>query len=245
MRSPALGIAESIWARNRSGFLCCAAVLAAMALVYPAIFAFSRTWATLVASAIPLIGVFGYVLNAAVFAQEPGSLSSCYPRHMLVLPVNGSALAFWPMLFGSLLVVSLWIFTARVIYAASGLVIPVGMPALVLVVTVSWFQALAWSPLAVRWIRDLVAISATLILGTLPIWIIRNDPGANRVVVAVLLAYVAAAWALALAAVQAQRRGDLWLLWFQRRRGGGSAIRAGELPLSPHVPVGRDGPALV
>ena len=42
MNSPAFAIAYGIWARNRHGFLLCAAGLAAMALFYPLLFAYSR-----------------------------------------------------------------------------------------------------------------------------------------------------------------------------------------------------------
>ena len=53
---------------------------------------------------------------------------------MLVLPVKTRALVFWPMLFGSLMAVCLWAVTVKVVYRSSGLAIPLGMPALALVV---------------------------------------------------------------------------------------------------------------
>jgi hypothetical protein len=115
VRSPGLAIVFGIWARNRTGYTICALGLAAMALVYPAIFAFSRAGYTLVATAIPLVGIFGYLLNSVIFAEEPGSLSSSYPRHMLVLPVKSRTLVFWPILYGALLASCLWAFTARAI----------------------------------------------------------------------------------------------------------------------------------
>ena len=96
-----------------------------------------------------------------------------------------------------------------------------------LVVIVSWFQAIAWLPLNVapgsRLDRDRCRA------GT---WVCaavdhrpRSDPSACDLVVAgVLLAYLLAAYALALAAVRAERRGDSWRLWFSSAssRGGAS-----------------------
>ena len=223
MHSPAYAIALSIWARNRTGYLLCAAGLAAMAAVYPVLFAYSRSVVTLIASTIPLVGIFSYLLNSAIFAQEPGSLSSSYPRHMFVLPVKSLTLAFWPMFYGSVIAVAPWIFTATVIYRSSGLAIPVIMPALILVVVVPWFQALAWAPLSQRWLRDAFGITLTLTLGALPVWIIVSDPGARTLVTAVLLVYFVLACALAITSVKAERRGDAWVLWPSGKSAGRAA----------------------
>jgi hypothetical protein len=217
MNSPPFAIAYGIWVRNQTGFLLCAAGLAAMALVYPMLFAYSLASATLIASTIPLIAIFTYVLNATIFAQEPGNLTSSYPRHMLVLPVQSRSLVFWPMFFGSMIAVCLLIVTVKIVYRSSGLAIPLGLPALALVVIVSWFQAIAWLPLKVRWVRALISFFAALALGSLPLWIIiRADPKAHLLVAGVLLAYLLAAYALAFTAVRADRRGDSWQIWFSK-----------------------------
>jgi hypothetical protein len=232
VQSPALAIAYSIWIRNRKGYRLSAATLAATAALYPALFAYSSAWGTLVASMIPLVGVFAYVLNSTIFAQEPGNLSSSYPRHMLVLPVKIRTMVFWPILYGSLLTVCLWIFTATVIYRSSGLTIPLMMPALVLVVVVTWFQALAWIPFSVRWLRDLIGITLTLALGALPVWILSRDPAAGTLVSALLLVYLAAGYALAVAALKADRRGDVWFLRSGPGRAGAGATRAARLRIA-------------
>lgn len=147
MHFPALAIGYGIWVRHQFGFLICAAGLAVMALCYPLLFAYSRAPAVLLASTIPLIGIFTYVLNATIFAQEPGSLASSYPRHLLVMPLKSWSLVFWPMFFGSLIALSLLFVTVKIVYRTSGMEIPLGLPALGLVVIVSWFQAIAWFPL--------------------------------------------------------------------------------------------------
>ena len=218
IQSPALAIGYGIWCRNHKGYKVCAAGLAAMAIVYPAVF--TRTGAAwlLVASMIPLLGIFAFVLNAVIFAEDPGSLSSRYPRHMLVLPVKTGALVFWPMLYGTSMTVGLWVVTAGLLYRWSPVTVPIWLPALALAAITSWFQAVAWLPLAVRWLRELITIFATLALVFFPIWLIRSDPGAKTLVVLVLLGYLPPAWFVALAAVGADRRGDVWRLWFFRPR---------------------------
>jgi hypothetical protein len=227
MHSPALAFGYGIWVRNQIGFLICAAGLVVMGLVYPLLFSFSVAPSTLIASTIPLIGIFSYVLNATIFAQEPGSLASSYPRHLLVMPVKSRSLVFWPMLFGSLIALLLLFVTVKVVYRSSGLAIPLGLPALALVVIVAWFQAIAWFPLEARFIRALIALFAALALGSLPIWIIvRFGQEAHFLVAAVLIAYLVAAYPLAFAALVAQRRGDSWQLWFSRERAGRSLGRA-------------------
>ena len=94
-------------------------------LVYPAIFAVQPAWGTLVASTIPLVAIFPIVLNAVDIRQEPGSLSSSYPRHMLVLAGQDPHAGFladvlwltrWRCAFG--------LVTVKVVYRSSGLAIP-------------------------------------------------------------------------------------------------------------------------
>ena len=191
MNSVAFGFAYGIWVRNQIGFMLCAAGLLAMALFYPLLFAYSKAPAVLVASTIPLVFIFTYVLNSTIFAQDTGSLASSYPRHMLVLPLRARSLVLWPMFFGSLIAVSLLVVTAKVVYRSSGLAIPLGLPALAMVVIISWFQAIAWIPLKVRPVRALIAMFLVLGLGSFPLWIMtRADPNAQILVVAILLAYL-------------------------------------------------------
>ena len=215
MHSPALAFGYGIWVRNQLGFLICAAGLVVMALCYPLLFAYSTSPSVLLASTIPLVGIFSYVLNATIFAQDPGSLASSYPRHLLVMPVKCWSLVFWPMFFGSLIALSLLFVTAKIVYRSSGLEIPLGLAALALVVIISWFQAIAWFPLNARPIRALFATFATVAFGSLPIWLlVRGGQEAQLQIGAVLVAYLAAAYLLAFAALRSQRRGETWQLWY-------------------------------
>ena len=153
MKSAALGIGYLIWCRHKRGFIASAAGLAAMAIVYPVLFAYTRVLSAVVLSTIPLIAIFGFVLNACLFTEEPGSMVSSYPKSLFALPVRSGALAFWPMFSGSAIAALLWIVTAGVIYPLSGFRPPVWIPAVGLATLVGWFQGMAWMPLAARWLR--------------------------------------------------------------------------------------------
>ena len=47
-----------------------------MAIAYPFLFSFTRSPAVVIASTMPLIAVFAFVLNSLLVVDEPGSLSS-------------------------------------------------------------------------------------------------------------------------------------------------------------------------
>ena len=83
MDTPALAIARSLWWRNRRSFIASATTLAVMAAVYPLLFALTRVEWVLAASTLPLVGVFAVVWNGLLFVEEPGNMTSHYPRYML------------------------------------------------------------------------------------------------------------------------------------------------------------------
>jgi hypothetical protein len=212
MKSAALGIGYLIWCRHKRGFIASAAGLAAMTIVYPVLFAYTRVVSAVVVSTIPLIAIFGFVLNACLFTEEPGSMVSSYPKSLFALPVRTGALVFWPMFSGSAIAALLWIVTAGVIYPLSGFRPPVWIPALALAALVGWFQGMAWMPLAARWLRSAVVIVTTLALSALPIWLIQTDRGASVVLGSLLSACLGASFLLGLASVATDRHGGSWRL---------------------------------
>jgi hypothetical protein len=213
MRTPALAIAWGIWRGHRFGFTASVAMLMILALTYPVLFAYTRELAVLVISTLPLVGLFGYVLNALLFSAEPGSLVAGYPRSMLVLPVRTHTLVFWPMLYGSLGSALLWCATAVLVYRPSGYPVPIFLPGLALAASMAWINALAWMPIAAHWFRVVVILVAIQALGMLPGWLFV-DAWVSQTAITVLLAcYLGAAYALGIVAVESERRGDAWRLW--------------------------------
>lgn len=216
--SPALAIALQLWFRHRGGFLAVAVTVLAMAVACPPLFAHTQSPAVLVASILPLLGVFGYIMNALLFAEEVGNLSSGYPRRMYPLPVPTRTLVAWPMLYGSAAAAALWLATAGLVYRPSGFRVPLLLPALGLAAAMAWFQALSWSPLGQPWLK--VAATGALMpaLTGLALWLVAVVEAPFAAIVALLAGYLAAAYTLARAAVACDRRGDTWHLPLGRLR---------------------------
>jgi hypothetical protein len=219
MRTPALAFAWGLWCAHRLGFIACMATMMALAATYPLVFSMSRGPAVLIVSILPLLGVFGYVLNALLVSGEPGSLVAGYPRAMLVLPVRTRTLVFWPMLYGSLGGVLLWLFTAVLVYGPSGYSAPILLPCLALAALMAWVHALAWLPIRNHLLRTLVIMIAVLALGFLPYWLMASELASRAGIAGLLLGYIPSAFALALLAVESQRRGEAWGFqrWLSRR----------------------------
>src|SRR5262249_38308246 len=88
MRGPAFAIPWGVWARHRWAFLASAGTLLAMAVAYPLLFARVSEPAAILASVLPPVVVFGFVMNALLFVDDHGSVAAGYPRRMLALPVS-------------------------------------------------------------------------------------------------------------------------------------------------------------
>ena len=159
-----------------------------MALVYPVLFGYSRSLGTLIASTIPLFGIFGYALNATIFAQEQGSLArairgTCSSCRSIAAPWfsgRSSLGRSWPFVL---------LFDRAVFYpferAGDSGRDPVACARRGRVMV----SAFAWMPLRRRVIRAVIGSFATLALGAIPVWIIRSDPEASTLLTSVLLVY--------------------------------------------------------
>ncbi len=213
MRSPALAIARSIWSRHRTRFIVSAAMLASIAIVCPLLAVVAPAGAIAVAGSVLLVGVFAVVMNALLFAEVEGSLSSRFPRHLLTLPVRTLTLAFWPMLLASSAAALLWVAAAGLIYRPSGYQLPVLIPALGMAALMAWAQALAWLPIEVFWFREILNIALVAALGALPVWLTFTGRGSAGSLTTLLVVYLASAGMLAWAAVSSDRRGQSWRFW--------------------------------
>jgi hypothetical protein len=225
MRTPALAIASSIWYRHRQGLIVAAVMLLAMAIVCPLLLRYSHAPAVMIACAAPNAIVLAYVLNALLFVEEAGSMSSSYPRHMLTLPVRTQTLAFWPILYASTVAALLWLVSGS-IYRLGGLQAPLVLPALGLAAFIAWCQTLSWVPIRSPWLRTAVALGSIFVLGALPFWLGMFDPFSPARLAALLIGYWVAAYAVGLAALVNDRRGDVWRIWPARFRPARIASRS-------------------
>jgi hypothetical protein len=209
MSTLALAIASSFWWRHRRGFIVAAVSLLATAIFCPLLLRYSHAPAVLVACAVPQAFIIGYVLNALLFVEESGSMSSSYPRHMLALPVRIQTLVFWPILYASSTAALLWMAVGS-IYRMGGFQTPLLLQALGLASLISWCQALSWLPIKSPWLRTAVALGSVLVLGALPLWLGLFNPYSPSLLAALLVGYIVAAYAVGFVAVANHRRGNDW-----------------------------------
>jgi hypothetical protein len=225
MNTPARGIARSLWWRHRRSFIAAAVTLAFMATVYPLLFAFARAEWVLAVSTLPLVGVFAAVWNGLLFVDDPGNISSNYPRHMLTLPVRTLTLVVCPFVLSCTIAALLWVVTASLIYNTSGFGVPILLPALGCAAAMAWLQLASWTPIASQWIRRIVTLLVMSVLAACPLYLVTLPDRSPVWFTSLFAGYIAAAFPLGLAAVTCQRRGHYWRFWPQHWRLGMSAVR--------------------
>jgi hypothetical protein len=106
----------------------------------------------------------------------------------------------------------LWL-VAALIYRLGGFETPVLLPVLGIAALMAWCQALSWLPIKSPWLRTAVALGSVLFLGGLPLWLDLFDPSSPAGLATLLISYIAAAFAVGLAALVNDRRGNIWRLW--------------------------------
>ena len=230
MHTPAAAIARQLGARHWRGGVAAIATLLVTVAAAPALVALLPLHYALLVSLLPLIGVFGFFMNALLFVDDVGNLSSGYPRRMFSLPVPARTLVIWPMLYGSATVALLWVATACLVYRPWDSRVPVLLPALGLAALMAWFQAISWSPLHPSWLRIpaavvLIGVSAGILLGLKTMGLVSPETLAAGLAVVLL-----AAFPVALAGVASARRGDHWRAWPERLEPWRAASRSGGRP---------------
>jgi hypothetical protein len=224
MRGPAFAIPWGVWSRHRWAFLASAGTLLAMAVAYPLLFARVSEPAAVLASVLPPVVVFGFLMNALLFVDDYGSVAAGYPRRMLALPVSTNTLVAWPMLYGTVVMALLWL-AAGLVYRVSGFETPLLLPALGLAAVLAWMQAVSWSPISPPWMQLVLAVALLTVLGAPPLWLLATERAAESTVAILLAGYLAAAFVVARAGVARARHGGEWQLplrvplprWFGRQ----------------------------
>ncbi len=216
--SPGLAIARQLWWRHRREAFAALILWLALVAVAPPLFGWVALPYAIAGSLLPLIGVFGFFMNALLFVDHVGNFTSGYPRRMFTLPVPSRTLVIWPMLYASAIVAFLWVVTASLIYRPLGFHTPLVLPALGLAALMAWFQAISWSPLRPVWLRLVAAIGVVGVLGGIALgllhdWIRLHGIFPHAAVGAILMVLLAAAYPLALAGVASDRMGEAWRVW--------------------------------
>ncbi|WP_165222456.1 hypothetical protein [Aquisphaera insulae] len=215
MRSHASAFVWMIWSRHRLGLVASAIGLALMAATYPFLLPrLDHRVGLIVGSIVPVI-IFAYVGNLLIFADEVGSLTTGYPRHMYTLPVRSRMLAFWPMAISIASASILWLITALLIFRPAGFDVPAVLPAIWIATMVAWFQVLCWLPLPGVLVTYLAAFGIWLFVGA-PFLLLAREMVAYETLVVVGAAAMPPLYVLACLAVAHGRRGDRWSLGIDR-----------------------------
>jgi hypothetical protein len=172
VRSPAAAIAWEFRQRHRWGFVACAAYLLVLGAIKLVVLErwlhihldSGESFAVMVM--VPLVAAFTYSLAVFTFGLDAdlGARVSMYPRRLFTLPVRTAGLAGWPMLYGSVVVMILWLALRIVGLWPTGVEVPWIWPALLAASLLAWTQALTWMPYPLPGLRIIVAV---LWLGTI------------------------------------------------------------------------------
>ncbi len=222
LRVPA-AIGWQIWRRNRPGILTLVAavgVTAAFNLLLErtgrwAGFAEALGYTVLPLALVATLGFFHFTEG-----QRMGGFGS-FPHRLFTLPVSTAWLVAWPMLFGAIAVVTVYLAASRLIFAPLGQSLPTLWPCLYLVSACTVFQTILWCLASRRFLKlfCLSLAAAGLLLGwmffipsviegTLADWGFQGSPAAflHRVGIGLALSGPAA-YAVSVRQICRQRHG--------------------------------------
>ncbi len=216
MRSPAAAIAWEFRQRHRWGLIALAGYVLFVA-AFKLVILGPETTVRLdppdgraAAVTVPLSAMFMYFLAVFSFgvAGDLAARQSIYPARMFALPVTTTALAGWPMLYGTSAMASLWLVTALLAQWPWGIDVPLIWPALLAAAFLAWTQALMWMPYGLPGLRVIVAVLWLVALDAVVILAVHYEASESLMVAFLApqlpLAYLAACFAVARA-----RRGDV------------------------------------
>ena len=159
---------------------------------------------------VPLSAVVFYFLAAFCFGLD-GDLAareSIYPARMFALPVTTGGLAGWPMLYGSALMLILWLAIRPFAVWPAGFEVPLIWPALLATAVLAWTQALMWMPYGLPGLRVIVAMLCLVAIDTVVLLALYYE-APESLMVAFLAPQVPFAYFVARFAVARARRGDV------------------------------------
>lgn len=214
MHSPGAAVGWEFRQRHRRGlivligYLLVLAVIKVVGLARPISLDSPESFAFVVM--VPLTAMFTYSLAVFSFGLD-GDLAarqSMYPARKFTQPVTTTALAWWPMLYGSAAMVILWLATRLFALWPSGINVPVMWPALLAASLLAWTQALTWMPYPLPGLRIVVTV---LLLGTIDsIAIVALQYKAHEpLMLGIIAPQIPLAYLVARLAVARARRGEV------------------------------------
>ena len=215
-QSPTAAIAWEFRRRHRWGMIAIAALLCALCVAKVVVLArgfplgFDDAGFFAITLMVPISVGFTYFLAVFTFGLE-GDLAarqSMYPARMFTRPVTTTALAAWPMLYGSTAVVILWTVTRLLALWPADLYVPTIWPGILAVALLAWAQALTWMPYGLPGLRVVALMLCLTIVDTVVLLGVYLK-ASEAVMAAFLLPQIPIAWLVARYAVARARRGDV------------------------------------
>jgi hypothetical protein len=154
-------------------------------------------------SFVYLLAVFTYGLSGDLAGRR-----SMYPARVFTLPLSNSALVGWPMLYGAIAMVGLWVLTRMLSVWPSGVSIPIVWPAALAAALVMWTQALVWMPYGLPGLRVVVSVFVLTVIDAI-VLVALQFKAREWVIVAIAAPQLPIAYAVARVAVARARRGDV------------------------------------
>ena len=225
MRSVAAAFAWEFRRRHRWGLVAVIAylvVIAVIRLVFfrPGRIQFEAAESFAIAVVVPLTGTFMYFLAVFSFglAGDLAGQQSIYPARMFTLPVTTTALAAWPMLYGSIAMAILWLATRFLVVWPANVEVPVFWPMLLAPSLLAWTQALTWMGYPMPGLRVIVTVIWLASIDAI-VMIALELKTSEPVMLAILAPNLPLAFLVARLAVGRARRGDLGVSWSGGRLG--------------------------
>ncbi len=216
MRSPAAAVAWEFRQRHRWGLIGLTGYLLILAMIklviltrgLPINLDSPESFAFVVI--VPLTATFTYFLAVFTFGLD-GDLAarqSMYPARKFAQPMTTAALAGWPMLYGTVAMMILWLALRLFALWPSGIEVPSIWPALLAASLLAWTQALTWMPYPLPGLRIIVTV---LWLGTMDALALLalHFKAHESVMIAILAPQVPLAYVVARSALIRARRGDV------------------------------------
>jgi len=243
LRSPALAIAWEFRQRHRWGLIAVAGYLLVVATIKLLTLQSGRQFVAwdgetfAIVLFLPISCMFTYFLAVFTFglSGDLAARQSMYPSRIFTLPVTTAALAGWPMLYGSAVMVALWAAARLVVVWPSDFDAPVVWPAVLAMSLLAWAQALTWMPYGLPGVRVVVTMLWLVVIDAV-VLLALHFRTRESVMLAFLAPQVPLAYLVARFAVARARRGDTpdWRGTFAQlgRRAGVATLRRARF-LSP------------
>lgn len=211
MRSPGAAIGWELLLKHRWGLTAIAGYLIVLAVIDPFgartpdevdsdLLAFSLI--------VPLSIAFMYLIAVLCFGLS-GDLSardSIYPARMFTLPVPTAALSGWPMLYGTVVAMLLWLVPRFLVTWPPE--VPKFWPAAFAAFIIAWTQALMWMPYGLPGLRVMAAVLLLITADTIVIVALEFE-ATDAMMIAGLLPAVPLAYLVGYAALTLARRGGV------------------------------------